>query len=64
MQWDFARAYLGSGAIGELLKQFQNVRTLFCGHSHWPMEATIGDIHAINIGSGYRSKTFRVLDLP
>jgi len=63
MQWDFAKAYLGSPRIGELLMQHANVRHVFCGHSHFPAEARLGNICAINIGSGYRYKTFRVLDI-
>ena len=62
-QWDFAKAYLGSRAIGDLLLKFQNVRHAYCGHSHFPAEARINHIHAVNIGSGYRSKTFKTLDL-
>jgi Icc-related predicted phosphoesterase len=63
-QWDFAWAFLGSGRIGRTLSGFPNVRHVVCGHSHWPAEATIGPIRAINIGSGYRWKTFASLDLP
>jgi hypothetical protein len=62
-QWDFAKAYLGSTRIGELLSRYANVRHVFCGHSHLALEARIGPIHAINIGSGYRWKTYRVLDI-
>jgi predicted phosphodiesterase len=62
-QWDFAKAYLGSERIGELLLGFPAVTDVFCGHSHFPADATIGHIHALNIGSGYRSKTFKALDL-
>lgn len=62
-QWDFARAYLGSPRIGELLARFENVSHVLCGHSHFPAEAQIGPIHAINIGSGYRYKTFRTLEI-
>ena len=61
--WDFARAYLGSPRLGELLLRFPNIDTVFCGHSHRPAEAQVEHIHAINIGSGYRAKTFRVVDL-
>jgi predicted phosphodiesterase len=63
-QWDFAKAYLGSEQIGELLLHYPNVRRVFCGHSHFPIEAQIDHIHAINVGSGYRWKTFHALDLP
>ncbi|HEY2585864.1 MAG TPA: metallophosphoesterase [Tepidisphaeraceae bacterium] len=62
-QWDFARAYLGSPRIGELLAAAPNVSHVLCGHSHFPAEAHLGPIHAINLGSGYRYKTFRALDL-
>lgn len=63
-QWAFARAFLGSTRIGQVLQAFSNVRTVVCGHSHFPTEARVGQIHAINIGSGYRSKVFRVLEVP
>jgi len=62
-QWDFAKAYLGSDRIGKLLLEFPNVRLALCGHSHFPAEATVGHVRAINIGSGYRSKTSKALDL-
>jgi len=57
-QWDFARAYLGSDKIGQLLARHETIRRVFCGHSHWPVTAQIGNIHAVNVGSGYRAKTF------
>lgn len=57
-QWDFAKAYLGSGRIGDLFLRYTNLRQVLCGHSHFPAEARVGHIHAINIGSGYRSKKF------
>jgi len=61
--WDFTKAYLGSEKIGRLLLEHSNVHTVYCGHSHLPVEARIGALHAINIGSGYRWKTFRTLDI-
>jgi predicted phosphodiesterase len=62
-QWDFAKAFLGADAIGRTLLRHTNVRHAFCGHSHFPAEATVGHIRAINIGSGYRVKTFKTLDV-
>ncbi len=61
-QWDFARAYLGSEKLGQLLQQFENITHVLCGHSHWPVETVIGPLRAINIGSGYRRKLFRTID--
>ena len=55
-QWDFARAYLGSPRLGEVIARFGNVSHVACGHSHFPAEAMIGEIRAVNIGSGYRDK--------
>ncbi|MEO6436714.1 MAG: hypothetical protein ABIP55_13270, partial [Tepidisphaeraceae bacterium] len=63
VQWDFAKAYLGSQAIGRVLLKYENLRHAFCGHSHFPTEAQVNHIHAINIGSGYRAKTFKTLDI-
>jgi hypothetical protein len=62
-QWDFAKAYLGSRRFGELLLRFANVTDVLCGHSHFPAEATVGHVRAVNIGSGYRSKTFKSMDV-
>jgi len=63
-QWDFSKAYLGSPRLGELLLQHRNVSSAICGHSHFPTQAQVGHIHAVNIGSGYGWKTFLELDLP
>jgi 3',5'-cyclic AMP phosphodiesterase CpdA len=62
-QWDFARAYLGSKRIGAVLGDFANVRHVLCGHSHTRAEAQVGQISAINIGSGYRHKQLVRLDV-
>ncbi|HYO10411.1 MAG TPA: metallophosphoesterase [Tepidisphaeraceae bacterium] len=61
-QWDFAKAYLGSDAIGDVLLRYSNVRHAYCGHSHFPATAQVGHVRAVNIGSGYRSKRFEVLE--
>jgi len=62
-QWDFAKAYLGTVKIGELLLQYPNISTLLCGHSHFAAEAQVEHIHALNIGSGYRAKQCVMLDV-
>jgi hypothetical protein len=62
-QWDFAKAYLGSGRIGELLQAFSNVREVLCGHSHLPGEVRVGHVQATNIGSGYRWKRWVTIEL-
>lgn len=61
--FDFARAYLGSRAIGAMLKSKASVQTAICGHSHFPARARIGPIDAINIGAGYREKRFETIDV-
>jgi 3',5'-cyclic AMP phosphodiesterase CpdA len=62
-QWDFVKAFLGSPRIGDLLLEYPNVRHVLCGHSHFAAEAHVGHIHAVNIGSGYRAKVFRLIDV-
>lgn len=61
--WDFAKAYLGSPRLGEVLLKHPNVRWAISGHTHLPLETTAGPVRAVNIGSGYRTKRFRVLEL-
>ncbi|HEX8524091.1 MAG TPA: metallophosphoesterase [Tepidisphaeraceae bacterium] len=62
-QWEFTKAYFGSDKIGQLLLEFEKVKHAYCGHSHFPIESQIQHIHAVNIGSGYRQKTFKLLDV-
>ncbi len=62
-QWDFAKAYLGSEKIGELLLRYPNVTEVYCGHSHFAAEARVGPIRAVNIGAGYRNKAFVAVEL-
>lgn len=59
----FAGAFLGSPAIGDLLLRHPKVTRVFCGHSHLPGEAVVGHVSAVNIGSGYRWKTYYAVDL-
>jgi predicted phosphodiesterase len=62
-QWDFARAFLGSGRMGELILRFPNVRQILCGHSHFPVDVKVGDVRAVNIGSGYREKSYQLIEI-
>jgi len=63
-QIEFAKAYLGSEKLGEVIRRHQNVAQVFCGHSHFAARATLGSIQATNIGSSYRHKVFEMIDLP
>ena len=63
-QWKFARAFLGSTRLGEMLLRHERIRTVLCGHSHFPMELKAGHLDVINIGSGYRKKSYRIVELP
>ncbi|HEX8911421.1 MAG TPA: metallophosphoesterase [Humisphaera sp.] len=58
----FAGAFLGSPAIGDLLLRYPKVRRVYCGHSHLPAAGTVGHVQGVNVGSGYRWKTFVEVD--
>ena len=62
-QWDFAKAFLGSPRMGELIRRYPNVQTVLAGHTHMPGEARIGGIKAIEIGGGYRTKRYVIVDV-
>jgi predicted phosphodiesterase len=61
--WDFALAYLGSERIGQLFLEHPNLTHALCGHSHWPAQANVGHISAVNTGCGYRMKNYIEVDL-
>lgn len=58
----FAFAYLGSGRIGTLLAEYDNISHVCCGHSHWKMHIRRGDTRYISIGSTYKHKELEVLE--
>ena len=60
----FARAYLGSPAIAELLLGHANVTHVACGHTHVPREQIIAGRRCVNVGSSYTEKRLVLLDLP
>lgn len=59
----FAGAFLGSPAIGEMLLRHAKLTDVLCGHSHFAARAQVGHIRGVNIGSGYRVKSFEILEL-
>jgi hypothetical protein len=63
-QLEFVKAYLGSERLGKAILRFDNVRRVFCGHSHLAARATVGRIEAVNLGSSYRAKVFEAVELP
>jgi Icc-related predicted phosphoesterase len=63
LQWEFTKAYLGSRRLGDVILRHKNVTHTICGHSHLAAEATIQHVKAINIGSTYKWKTFRAIEV-
>ncbi|MFB3893535.1 MAG: hypothetical protein ACE15C_16100 [Phycisphaerae bacterium] len=59
----FAAAYMGSGALGEVLLACPKVTHVYCGHSHWPDDRKIGHLNVINVGSTYTEKRLVALEL-
>ena len=59
----FAAAYMGSPRLGQVLLDCPALRTVYCGHSHWPARCRVGHVEAINIGSTYVEKRYEVLEL-
>ena len=59
----FAAAFMGAARLGDVLARCEKVSHVFCGHSHWPAEATVGRINVVNVGSTYTQKELKVLDL-
>ncbi|HNX25985.1 MAG TPA: metallophosphoesterase [Phycisphaerae bacterium] len=62
MRFAFAAAYLGSIRIGQLLRNFENVTDIFCGHSHWPAKYNDGKIIATAMGNTYLEKRLTIVE--
>ena len=60
----FVDAYLGAMSLGEALLSEPKVCLSLSGHVHRPGSASIQHIRAVNVGSGYRSKRFSLLEVP
>jgi len=59
----FAAAYMGSSQLGQVLLACPKVTHVYCGHSHWPADETVGHIRVVNIGSTYVEKKLSVLEI-
>lgn len=59
----FAGAFMGADRLGELLLQFPAVTDVYCGHSHWSAELTVGHLRVVNVGSTYVEKKLLTLDV-
>lgn len=63
-QWDFVKAFLGADMFGQTILKHHHVKTVVCGHTHLPLDTHVHGIHAFNVGSGYRMKRYRLIELP
>lgn len=59
----FAAAFLGAGALGDVILEFPKVSHVYCGHSHWPGRKQVGHVAIVNVGSTYTEKRLEVLEL-
>jgi len=59
----FAAAFMGSGRLGQVLRDCPKVRWVYCGHSHWPGQVRIGGLRVVNVGSTYLEKRLEVLEV-
>lgn len=60
--WDFNNAYTGSAAIGELLLQYDKIRTVITGHTHHQGEYRTGGLTCYNVSEG-QGGTLRLIEV-
>lgn len=60
----FARAFIGSAALGRTIRRFGKVRCVFSGHAHVNAHARIGRVKAWLVAGGRRYNTLYRLSLP
>lgn len=61
--WRFANAFMGSGLFGQAMLEQKKCRLAICGHSHSAVEAVVGHVRCVSIGSTYRHKRFTAFDV-
>ncbi len=59
----FAAAFLGAARFGRTLLAQPRVQAVYCGHSHWPMRVRVGGLDAVSIGSTYKDKKLKAVEL-
>lgn len=62
-KYAFARAYLGSAAIGRESARCANVTHILCGHTHVARDEVIEGRRCINVGSTYTQKRVVVVEV-
>ena len=60
---NFLTAFSGSVETGKIIQSFPKVTYVFCGHTHQKKKVKINGVTAINIGSDYLRKRFKVLEI-
>ncbi len=60
---EFSKAFMGSLALGDVLRSWPTLRYAFCGHRHGPATCTHGPLRTWCVGSDYMAKRLIELDL-
>jgi hypothetical protein len=52
--WQFAQAFMGSAALGEMLLADRRIELVISGHTHRPSDQRVGHLRAVVSPLGYR----------
>lgn len=61
--WSFGNAFQGSEKMGELLDKYDNVKYVFCGHSHIKKSITHNNKKVELIGTEYGNIDYEVIEI-
>ena len=59
----FAAAYMGVERLGGMLRKFEKITHVFCGHTHWRRRVQIDRMDVLAIGSTYTEKRLEIVEL-
>jgi len=62
-QWNMGNAFSGSKKIEKVIRQYDNIKYVFCGHSHRKFEGTLYGKKCFNVGVDYREPGYVVVEI-
>lgn len=62
-EWNMGNAFSGSKKIEKAIRKYDNIKFVFCGHSHTKFEGELYGKKCFNVGVDYRKPGYMVIEI-
>ena len=52
-RWNMGNAFVGSSVFGNIIKKYNKIKYVVCGHTHTSFDKVVNGIRYINVGADY-----------